>query len=128
MLFLEEQGYSYDLEELGRYWRAYDRLMAHWAAALPPGRVLEVLYEALVADQEGWTRRLLAPLSPRLGRGLPALLRLRNGGALGQLRPGARADLHEFDWAMQKPFGEKLKLCSWLWARHPEAPAQAGGA
>jgi len=59
MLFVDEQGFSYDLADLGRYWRAYDSLMAHWARVLPPGRVLEVPYEALVADQEGWTRRLL---------------------------------------------------------------------
>ena len=59
MLFLEEQGFTYDLTELGRYWRAYDRLMAHWMAVLPPGRVLEVPYEGVVADLEGWTHRLL---------------------------------------------------------------------
>jgi Tfp pilus assembly protein PilF len=59
MLFVDEQAFSYELTELGRYWRAYDRLMAHWAKVLPAGRVLEVSYEALVADQEGWTRRLL---------------------------------------------------------------------
>jgi Tfp pilus assembly protein PilF len=59
MLFLEEQGFTYDLAELGRHWRAYDRLMAHWMAVLPPGRVLEAPYEGVVADLEGWARRLL---------------------------------------------------------------------
>ena len=59
MLFLEEQGFTYDLAELGRHWRAYDRLMAHWMAVLPAGRVLEVPYEGVVADLEGWTHRLL---------------------------------------------------------------------
>ncbi len=59
MLFLEEQGFTYDLAELGRHWRAYDRLMAHWMTVLPPGRVLEVPYEGVVADLEGWTHRLL---------------------------------------------------------------------
>jgi len=38
-------GFTYDLTELGRHWRAYDRLMAHWTSVLPPGRVLEVPYE-----------------------------------------------------------------------------------
>ena len=33
-------------------------MMAHWHAVLP-GRVLDVDYEAVVADQEGETRRLL---------------------------------------------------------------------
>ena len=59
-LFLEKQHFSYTMEELGRYWRAYDGLMAHWSRVLPIGRVLEVSYEGLVADLEGWTRRILA--------------------------------------------------------------------
>jgi len=52
--------YAYDLAELGRYWRAYDRLMAHWRAVLPPGRMLDVPYEAVVEDVESWARRLIA--------------------------------------------------------------------
>jgi tetratricopeptide (TPR) repeat protein len=59
-LFHGEHPYSYDLAELGRYWRAYDGLMAHWRRVLPPQTLLEVRYENLVADQEGETRRLLA--------------------------------------------------------------------
>ncbi len=55
-------GYAYDLRELGRYWRIYDRLMAHWRAVLPPGRMLEVEYEALVEDLEGSARRLVTHL------------------------------------------------------------------
>jgi Tfp pilus assembly protein PilF len=58
--FSQGQAYSYDLAELGRYWRAYDRLMAHWRQVLPPGRMLEVPYEAVVTDLEGWARRLIA--------------------------------------------------------------------
>jgi tetratricopeptide (TPR) repeat protein len=52
--------FGYDLGELGRYYRAYDALMAHWRAALPEGVMLEVSYEDLVADTEGEARRLLA--------------------------------------------------------------------
>lgn len=54
--------YAYDLAELGRYWRLYDLLMAHWREVLPPGRIFEVDYEALVDDLEGWARRLIAHL------------------------------------------------------------------
>ena len=54
--------YAYDLHELGRYWRRYDRLMAHWSAVLPPGRVLDVSYEDLVDDLEGSAQRLVAHL------------------------------------------------------------------
>ena len=54
--------YAYDLHELGRFWRVYDGLMGHWRAVLPPARMLEVDYEALVEDLEGGARRLIAHL------------------------------------------------------------------
>ncbi len=67
--FIGDHGYAYDLAELGRYYRAYDELMAHWRDVLPAGLMIDVDYEALVADQEGETRRLLAhcglPFDPR---------------------------------------------------------------
>ncbi len=59
-LFLEEQNYSYDLAELGRYYRHYRDLMAHWHRVLPPGRILDVRYEDIVADLEGQARRIVA--------------------------------------------------------------------
>jgi tetratricopeptide (TPR) repeat protein len=52
--------YAYDLAELGRFYRAYDALMAHWRAALPPDAMLEVRYEDVVADLEGQARRIVA--------------------------------------------------------------------
>jgi hypothetical protein len=58
-LFTLELNYTYDLAELGRYYRQYERLMAHWRRVLPPGRILDVRYEDVVADLEGQTRRLL---------------------------------------------------------------------
>lgn len=61
LLFAPESpyfGYSYDLLDIGRYYVLFDRLMAHWKLRFP-GRILEVDYETLVADQEGETRRLL---------------------------------------------------------------------
>jgi len=59
-LFVENQPFAYDLGELGRYYRGYDALMAHWRAALPPGVMLEVRYEDVVADLEGQARAILA--------------------------------------------------------------------
>ena len=59
-LFPVTLPYCYDLGELGRYHRAYDRLMAHWSAVLPEGAMLDVEYEALVADFEPQVRRILA--------------------------------------------------------------------
>ncbi|HUG03997.1 MAG TPA: sulfotransferase [Steroidobacteraceae bacterium] len=57
-LFARGQPFTYDLVELGEYYLQYVRMMAHWHAVLP-GRVLDVHYEAVVADQVGETRRLL---------------------------------------------------------------------
>lgn len=59
-LFRSAYPFSYDLKDLGRYWLAYDRLMAHWRSVLPADRFLEVDYEDLVANQEAVSRRLVA--------------------------------------------------------------------
>jgi tetratricopeptide (TPR) repeat protein len=58
-LFTEGHAYSYDLAELGRYCKAYERLMDHWRSVLPPGAMLEIRYEELVANVEQEARRLL---------------------------------------------------------------------
>ncbi len=57
-LFARGQPFTYDLTELGEYYLEYEKMMAHWHAALP-GRVLDVQYEDMVADQDPQTRRLL---------------------------------------------------------------------
>jgi tetratricopeptide (TPR) repeat protein len=59
-LFKEGQHFSYDLVELGRYYRYYRALMAHWRDVLPSGRILDVHYEDLVGDLEGTARRIIA--------------------------------------------------------------------
>lgn len=51
-------NYANDLSDLGRYYAAFDRLMAHWERELGSA-VLRVQYEDLVRDHEGQTRRLL---------------------------------------------------------------------
>jgi len=58
--FSGEQPFAYDLAELGRYYRAYEKLMAHWRDTLPPDAMLEIRYEELVADFEPNARRLIA--------------------------------------------------------------------
>jgi predicted Zn-dependent protease len=57
--FARGQWFTYGLEDLGRYYRDYVELMAHFDAVLP-GRVGRVFYESVVADPEGELRRLLA--------------------------------------------------------------------
>jgi len=57
--FARGQHFSYDLVDIGRYYRDYVTLMAHFDAVLP-GRVHRVNYETLVDDTEAEVRRLLA--------------------------------------------------------------------
>jgi tetratricopeptide (TPR) repeat protein len=59
-LFAEGQNQTYDLAELGRYYRNYQALMTHWQNALPPGRILNVNYEDVVADLESQARRIIS--------------------------------------------------------------------
>lgn len=57
-LFQDGYPFSYDLQELGRYYVAYRRLMRHWSETLP-GAIHELRYEDLVADPVQQIRRLL---------------------------------------------------------------------
>ena len=57
-LFGDGQEFSYGLNEIGRYYRAYIDLMDHWHKVLP-GEVLTVQHEALLEDLEGQVKRLL---------------------------------------------------------------------
>jgi len=56
--FAHAQNFSYTLEELGRYYRAYVELMTHFDLVLP-GRVHRVVYEAMIDNTEAEVRRLL---------------------------------------------------------------------
>ena len=57
-LFGEGQEFTYGLQEVGRYYRAYVQLMQHWERTLP-GFVLRVQHEDVVADLETQVRRML---------------------------------------------------------------------
>jgi tetratricopeptide (TPR) repeat protein len=58
--FTRGQPHTSDLAELGRYYRHYRALMAHWHRVLPAGRIFEVRYEDLVDDVEGVAQCILA--------------------------------------------------------------------
>jgi tetratricopeptide (TPR) repeat protein len=60
LLFTGSQPFAYDLAELGRYYRGYEGVMAHWHDVLPPDVMIDVQYEDLVDDLEGVSRRMLA--------------------------------------------------------------------
>jgi tetratricopeptide (TPR) repeat protein len=56
--FAHGQSFSYDLQDLGRYYRCYLTLMDHWDEVLP-GRVMHLQYEELIRDPQQTIRRLL---------------------------------------------------------------------
>lgn len=58
-LFASGNDYSFDLAELGRYFRGYSELMRHWRTVLPQDAMLDVRYEEVVDDFEGQARRLI---------------------------------------------------------------------
>jgi len=59
--FARGQVFSYDLAEIGRYYRDYVALMAAYDEAAP-GAVHRVIYEQMVEDTEAEVRRLLDAL------------------------------------------------------------------
>jgi len=56
--FSRGQSFTYDLGDVGRYYRDYVDLMAHFDAVLP-GRVHRVFYEDVIENTEEQVRRLL---------------------------------------------------------------------
>ena len=56
--FARGAQYSYGLTDIGRYYRDYIALMAHFDTILP-GRVHRVQYEAMIEDPEAEVRKLL---------------------------------------------------------------------
>jgi Sulfotransferase family len=56
--FSRGMNFSYEQRELGRYYRDYADLLAHWDQVLP-GRIYRLHYERLIADPETELRRLL---------------------------------------------------------------------
>jgi tetratricopeptide (TPR) repeat protein len=58
-LFKDDMPHSYDFGELGRYYKKYEELMAHWEKVLPPGTIKTIVYEDVVDNVEGCARELL---------------------------------------------------------------------
>ena len=59
--FARGQGFSYGLDDIGRYYADYVRLMAHFDSVMP-GRVYRVTHERLLDDPDGEIRALLGAL------------------------------------------------------------------
>ncbi len=57
--FFNMDPFANDLDNLAHYYGEYVRITDHWRAVLPKTTLLEIPYESLIEDQEGWTRRML---------------------------------------------------------------------
>lgn len=122
--FARGQGFSYDLGELGRYYSAYVRLMAHFDAVLP-GRVHRVIHERLVDNPEAEVRRLLDHLGLPFD---PACLRfheneraVRTASSEQVRRPINREGLDQWR-AYEKWLGPLKKALGPVLDAYPEAP------
>jgi tetratricopeptide (TPR) repeat protein len=58
-LFVGDYGFTYEMRELGLYYRHYHTLMAHWRSVLPAATLMEIDYETLVCEPHAETQRLL---------------------------------------------------------------------
>jgi tetratricopeptide (TPR) repeat protein len=58
-LIINTHAYSNDFTDLAHYYGEYLRLMDHWRNTIPTEALLEIPYEGLIADQEGWSRRMV---------------------------------------------------------------------
>ena len=97
--FANGQNYTYDLGELGAYYRSYVALMAHFDRVLP-GAVHRVGHERLIDDTEGEVRRLLAycelPFDPDCLRFHENRRAVRTASSQQVRRPISRAGLDQW--------------------------------
>ncbi len=123
--FARGQGFSYDQQGLGHYYRDYVMLMAR-ADAVLPGHVHRVLHEALVADPEAEIRRLLAflglPFDPACLRFHENERAVRTASSEQVRRPINREGLDQ--WRPFEPWlGPLKRALGPVLDAYPEAPA-----
>jgi tetratricopeptide (TPR) repeat protein len=58
--FAKRHEFANSRSGIVQYYKQYRRLMEHWRALLSPAQFLEIEYEALIADREAVSRRLVA--------------------------------------------------------------------
>ncbi|MGQ0741353.1 MAG: tetratricopeptide repeat protein [Alphaproteobacteria bacterium] len=58
-LYKDDMPHSYDLRELGRYYRKYMDIMEYWRRTLPPGVMMDVVYEDVVEQGETKAREIV---------------------------------------------------------------------
>jgi tetratricopeptide (TPR) repeat protein len=108
--FARGQNFSYDLDELGRYYRDYVALMAHFDEVLP-GRIHRVVYERMVEDSDAEVRRLLdycgLPFEPGCLRFYENERAVRTASSEQVRRPIFREGLDQ--WRRYEPWLDPLK-------------------
>ncbi len=109
-LFPNGMEFKYSLEELGRYYCQYVKLMEHWNTVLP-GKILRVQYEDVVNDLEGSIRRMLSflglPFEPACMDFYNTARTVRTLSSEQVRRPISREGLDQ--WRHFEPWLEPLK-------------------
>ena len=126
--FARGQDFTYDLDDLGRYYANYVRLMAHVDAMLP-GRVHRVIYGRMVDDTETEVRALLDHCGLEFE---PACLafyeteRAVRTASSEQVRRPIYRDATE-EWRRYEPYLDPLKdALGEVLDAYPDAPASFG--
>ena len=122
--FARGQRYTYSLEYLGRYYRDYVELMAHFDG-VAPGAIHRVIYENMVSDTEGEVRRLLEFCGLAFE---PATLRfheneraVRTASSQQVRQPIYREGIDQ--WRNFEPWLESLRHClGTVLTAYPEVP------
>jgi hypothetical protein len=123
--FARGQSFTYGFGDLGRFYRNYVRLMAHFDSVLP-GRVIRVHYEMLIDDTDAEIRRVLAACRLAFD---PACLRfhknaraVRTASSEQVRRPIFREGIEH--WRHYEPWLGTLKATLGnVLTEYPEAPA-----
>lgn len=122
------QHFSYSLEDIGRYYRDYVELMAHFDL-VAPGRIHRVIYERMVDDTQAQVELLLEycglPFEPQCLRFFENSRGVRTASAQQVRRPIFRDGLEQ--WRHFEPWLGPLKeaLGSVLSA-YPDVPVMHG--
>jgi tetratricopeptide (TPR) repeat protein len=123
------QTFTYDLEDLGRYYRDYVELMAHFDNVLP-GRIHRVIYEDMVADTETEVRRLLAycglPFEAQCLRFFENTRPVRTASSEQVRQPIYREGVHH--WRHYEPWLAPLKtVLGSVLESYPQPPQPVAG-
>lgn len=124
--FVTGQSFTYDLVQLGRYYRNYVRLMQHMDHVVP-GHVHRVIYEELVSDPDLQVRALLdhcrVPFEPACLRSHETVRTVRTSSSEQVRQPISTGELDK--WKPYEPYLAPLKesLGSVL-AAYPAAPSE----